>query len=604
VDLIDLKHELLLFDIIRPDDKIQFRVEAKLKRLPELRQLIIDQTQFLKYDAPLKTRIYCVILNIKRQPVCEICDSVLKMRMDGKFRYTFARTCGAKCHCHLPDVKKKRRNTNIEKYGVSNVLTSDYVAEIRKERNLRELGVENAFSSPIIREQIKQDNIKKYGVENISGLTHVKEKRKNTMVERYGVENAIQSPEIRQKMIDTNVERYGVENVWLSEEIQQRRFDTMKEKYGVEYPLQNDDIKQKFTDTMKEKHGVEHAQQKHITDDALLKTRDVKWLTEQHHNNKKPISKIAAELGYSQSGLYPIFDKLDIETHLYHQSTGEIELYELIKSIIPDAEIIQSDRIILDGEELDIYIPSLNLAFEYNGIYCHSDLAGKDRRYHLSKTKRCNDLGIRLIHIWDREWILNQSIVISRINNLLGMSDVIYARKCIIVMPTKEEVKLFMDLYHIQGNVGYSVAYGLEYEGRLVNVITFGKSRYTSKYEYELIRYVNILNCSVVGGASKLFKRFVKDHKPQSIVTYSDRRWNTGKLYEKLGFSFSNNADPNYFYFKLDSFELSSRQSFQKHKLKKKLDIFDPQLTEWENMQVNGYNRIWDCGNGVYIWSC
>ena len=30
------------------------------------------------------------------------------------------------------------------------------------------------------------------------------------------------------------------------------------------------------------------------------------------------------------------------------------------------------------------------------------------------------------------------------------------------------------------------------------------------------------------------------------------------------------------------------------------LDQFDSNLTEWENMQLNNYDRIWDCGNISY----
>ena len=43
-----------------------------------------------------------------------------------------------------------------------------------------------------------------------------------------------------------------------------------------------------------------------------------------------------------------------------------------------------------------------------------------------------------------------------------------------------------------------------------------------------------------------------------------------------------------------------SRIQFQKHKLKDKLETFDPNITEWENMKANGYDRIWDCGNMVF----
>lgn len=48
---------------------------------------------------------------------------------------------------------------------------------------------------------------------------------------------------------------------------------------------------------------------------------------------------------------------------------------------------------------------------------------------------------------------------------------------------------------------------------------------------------------------------------------------------------------------------LESRIKYQKHKLLKLLKAFSPSLTEWENMKNNGYDRIWDCGNDVWIWN-
>ena len=41
---------------------------------------------------------------------------------------------------------------------------------------------------------------------------------------------------------------------------------------------------------------------------------------------------------------------------------------------------------------------------------------------------------------------------------------------------------------------------------------------------------------------------------------------------------------------------------FQKHKLKDKLENFDSDLTEVENMINNGYNRIYDCGNLKFVY--
>ena len=59
-------------------------------------------------------------------------------------------------------------------------------------------------------------------------------------------------------------------------------------------------------------------------------------------------------------------------------------------------------------------------------------------------------------------------------------------------------------------------------------------------------------------------------------------------------------TNPNYFYIKNNS--VYSRQQFQKHKLKNKLDVFDSDLTEAENMFNNGYRRLWDAGHWRFLW--
>ena len=161
----------------------------------------------------------------------------------------------------------------------------------------------------------------------------------------------------------------------------------------------------------------------------------------------------------------------------------------------------------------------------------------------------------------------------------------------------------FLHNNHIQGYTASSISYGLTHNEELVSVMTFSKSRYTKKYEYELIRFCSKLDTNVVGGASKLFKHFINQHSPNTIVSYSDKSWNTGNVYTILGFKYSHTSAPNYHYFKPGNTILQSRLQFQKHKLSSKLDNFNSVLSEWDNMKNNGYNRIWDCGNDVFVWS-
>ena len=268
-----------------------------------------------------------------------------------------------------------------------------------------------------------------------------------------------------------------------------------------------------------------------------------------------------------------------------------------------------NDRQFIKPLELDILTE--NFAVEYDSLsfhstgnstlsYLNSKLETPSK--HLRKTELCESKDIQLFRIFSNEWSQKQDIWKSVLLNKLRVSKRVFARKCVIKEISSVESREFLEQNHLQGSINSSIKIGLYYDRRLVQVMTFGKTRFSKKYQYELLRMCTLLNTTVVGGASKLLKYFERTYKPKSIVSYANRRWSKGNVYEKLGFQFSHDSDPNYFYFKGDdNAKLFSRNQFQKHLLKDKLKIFDPELTESENMYNNGYRKIYDCGNKVYV---
>lgn len=281
-------------------------------------------------------------------------------------------------------------------------------------------------------------------------------------------------------------------------------------------------------------------------------------------------------------------------------SRGEKDILDFIKSICSNS-IVENDRTILNGKELDIYIPEKKLAFEYDGLYWHKDNGYEnDKNRHLNKTKKCEKHGIQLIHIFENEWLNKRPIVESRIKNLLGVYDkTIYARKCEVKEVSSKESFEFQCQNHIQGGVHSKVNLGLYFDNELVSLMTFSKPRFSKKYEWELVRFCNKIGYHIPGGASRLLKHFERNYTPKSLVSYADRRWSKGNLYEKLGFNLDSISNPNYWYI-VDG-QLESRIKYQKHKLKNTLPVFDKSKSEWENMKNNGYNRIFDCGNLVFV---
>lgn len=193
-----------------------------------------------------------------------------------------------------------------------------------------------------------------------------------------------------------------------------------------------------------------------------------------------------------------------------------------------------------------------------------------------------------------------QDIVKSILLNKFGKNQTrIFARKCQIFSVYSDDADKFYFNNHIQGTIK-GTHLGLFYNGEIVSMITFGTPRFESSHEIEIYRFCNKLNTSVVGGLSKLVKAMISVSHAKSIMTYADARYGLGLGYTKCGFKFVRTTDPGYHYVKTGTRRRFSRNQFQKHMLKNKLKDFDPALTEWENMQMNGYDRIWDCGNFVY----
>lgn len=279
-------------------------------------------------------------------------------------------------------------------------------------------------------------------------------------------------------------------------------------------------------------------------------------------------------------------------------------IYEHVDGITSPQENVRG---VISGE-LDIYVPEMKFAIEYDGLISHSYGPSKikhfnfryiDPKYHAKKTQQCQQLGIELWHIFENEYLdeTKRKIWMSKINTKLGKSRKIYARKCTIKEPSCSETREFFTKTHLQGNCSSTVKLGLYHDGVLVSCMTFRKH---PKYEWEIARFSSALNTVVVGAASKLLRHFERQYNPRSLMSFANLRWSTGALYEKLGFDLVGVTAPNYFYFKENENVLYPREKFQKHKLVQ-VDGFDPQKTERQNMFNLGYRVIFDTGNKKYL---
>ena len=422
----------------------------------------------------------------------------------------------------------------------------------------------------------------KYGVDNYSQLeefrkelsdkaknnfTQRNEKRKQTNLKKYGTNDFVNG----EKATETKIKKYGsIKNY--NKVMSELRKEKSK-KDIIDFCKRNDCCEFSKTFNPYKYHSMEYLQSimnkyninliiyKNI---MFIKNSDCKIMLDEIKNNK-----------------------------ISHSSSLEKEILDFVKSICNDT-IIENDRDIISPKELDIYIPSKNIAIEFDGLFYHSELF-LDKNYHLNKTKSCEEKGIRLIHVYEDEWLYKKDICKSIIASSLGVYDrKFYARKCTVEEISKNIFDDFLIKNHLQGKALCKYRYGLFYDNELIMVMGFGNARFDNKYNYELIRVCTKLNIQVVGGFSKLLNYFVKNSNAKNIVSYIVRRIFNGKGYTSSNFKIIGESKPSYQYCK--NRQRFNRMNFQNKYLSEKLNHYDKSLTEHENLKNNGFYRIYDCG--------
>lgn len=294
-------------------------------------------------------------------------------------------------------------------------------------------------------------------------------------------------------------------------------------------------------------------------------------------------------------------------------SKMEKELSSFIKGLVVD-KVICNDRKLLEGKEIDIFIPSKKIAFEFNGLYWHSEQMGKKRNYHLEKLEKCNSKGIRLIQIFEDEWVNKPLIVKEKIRHLLKLnnSTKIYARNCYVEVIDNNFKNEFLERNHIQGKDLSSIKLGLwlpkEDGDELVAVMTFSKlrkslGRNSADNIFELSRFATDMDYRVIGAFSKLLKYFERNYEWKELITYADRRWSDGNVYINNKFELSHISKPNYWYVNVEKTQRFHRFNYRKSNLKKKFPkLYSDNSTEFEIMDKTRFKRIWDCGNLVFTY--
>lgn len=536
-----------------------------LKMFPQEYAIIFKHSEHL-INLNFSERLWLYINNLQKKPVCEVCAGPLKWMSFSQGGYL--KTCSNKCKMQHVDYQNNYQATIFKKYGVLNVSQSKEVQQI-----------------------IKSNNLQKYGVDSTSKLKNIKDKVANTNQIKYGGIAPINSDIIKEKIKQTNLQKYQGD-IFSNQEVKDKIKQTNLLKYGVENPQQSDIIKSKVFKTFNHNQLLKYKQKYQDFDILDLNNNSLTIKGECGHEYT-----ILASL-FRQRVMYYNIKNPCIICHpiSLQQSISEQELFNFIKSL--NNNVIANDR--THSLEFDIYVPEQKIVIEFNGLYCHSELY-KHKNYHLEKKKLAESKGLQLIHIWEDDWLFKRNIVESRLRNLLKINTTKYmARKCQLLEVGIKEAKEFFINNHLQGHVNFKKCYGLYLDGVLVSAMSFGHRRVamgqkSQEGEYELLRFCNLLNVSVVGAANKLWQYFIKHQQPKKVITYADRSWSEigNNVYLQMGFVYSGITAPNYFYV----IDLKRKHRFNFRKDKLVALGYDSNMTEVEIMYIRGYYRIWDCGH-------
>jgi hypothetical protein len=515
-------------------------------------------------------------------------------------KHGYTEFCGSidNCICKQKDYKirsAKRDKTNIEKYGTENPMALDFFKDKIKKTNIEKYGTEHHMRTKESKEKVKKTNIERYGHENPLSSPKIREKIKKTNISLYGTEHAPASVHIQEKIKKTLFDNYGVHNPMDSDIIRNKLITTNLEKIGVDYPLQSSDIHKKIKDTFSEKYDNKHPKQQNYSDIAVLAFNDRNVL--QSYVNEFPIEKLEELFNCESTTIYRNINKHDVDIPFRNDSSYERAISQILTE--NNIDHTRQDRSVIPPLEIDIYIPSVKLAIEVNGLYWHSEKF-KDKNYHYNKWKSCHDKDIQLLSIMEDEFIERPNTWISKILHICNQSkDRIHARKCEVKEVYKDEVKSFVEQYHLQGFALARYYYGAYYDNELVAMMSFANTR--NNKEIQMNRFCLKNGIVISGIANRLLKAFYNDHDVSEIVTYSDNRYSNGGIYRQLGFEMMNEVRPDYSYIK--GSKRYHKSNFKKSNIESKFGIDMTGKTERQTMEELGFLRIYDCGKIKWKWS-
>lgn len=498
---------------------IKYKIITEKLIKKELSDHNLNELQSLYYWCKSSREIIiCVLNDIHIPPICELsyCDNIKRFENN---HYTSG-CCG----------NHKRKITNLEKFGAEHNWAKNTSSRIKcSETMLERYGSTTTLGSEILSAKVKKTIQENYGVDNLFQSEIIKEKIKTTNLEKFGVENPQQHKSIREQSIKSYLNNI--------DEINNTRKETLLKIYGVENI--NQIGKNKWFEFSKQ---------------------SIEFIKKSFE--EKSILELMQELEVSAFPLRQLHSKIFGKTK---QLRLESSLVNYLKKILPNVEILTNTRKIISPLELDIYIPSKNLAIEFNGVYWHREKRGKDKDYHLTKTNRCLEKGIQLIHVTDVEWLFNQHAIKSLLSTTLNFSCIPESRDLVVLEISKSQAESWINKNSIIPLKNETIFYGLFDASEQVGILTLFENSH-----YHLSHWILLPDYNTLNNYSLLFNTFIDDYKPGFIFSLVDKKYFNGLIYKLSNFNQIKDIEPS----------------------------FD--IIEYEK---DKFDKIWNCGYYNFLWT-
>lgn len=341
--------------------------------------------------------------------------------------------------------------------------------------------------------------------------------------------------------------------------------------------LSQDDFKRRATDTWGDRWDISH----------------VKYLDIKSH-----VSVVCPDHGeFSQPAETFLLGRMGCPScRPTGTSKGEKEMVDFIRSLGVETKTNVRGMLSDKSLELDVVVPDKSMAFEFNGVYYHSEKF-KDSKYHQRKKSLAAGAGLDLVYIWEDDWRDRKEIVQEHIRQLLGCSTLpkVNGRDTEVRLLFSHEARDFLNTHHIQGFAAASVYLSLVGEDSKVVAVAAFKKR---GEDYELVRYAT--SAQVRGGHSKLVAFFERNYTYRNLITFADLSFGRGNLYLSTGWEFGGEVPPDYRYLVRQS--RVHKFNYRKQRFKDDPSLkWEEGLTERELALLNGLLRVYDAGKLRFV---